>query len=78
MVADPELVTAVAQSWRVPADAPLRVVALDPKPVYPWSAVWRADSLHPSLTTVLVALRSVATATAGELSVASGPSAARP
>jgi DNA-binding transcriptional LysR family regulator len=57
VAAEPELVTAIVADWPVRSDAGVRVVALEPAPQFPWYAVWRTESPHPSLPRVLSALR---------------------
>jgi hypothetical protein len=54
---DPALVTLVVASWPLAAYSGVRVVPLQPAPRYPWYAVWRAASTHPSLLRLLRVLR---------------------
>jgi DNA-binding transcriptional LysR family regulator len=57
IAADPTVVAPVVASWPVPRRADLRIVPLRPTPHYPWYAVWRTATAHPSLPRVLRGLR---------------------
>jgi DNA-binding transcriptional LysR family regulator len=57
VAAEPELVCAIVADWPVSDAAGVCVVAVRPAPEFPWYAVWRTESPHPSLPRVLGALR---------------------
>jgi DNA-binding transcriptional LysR family regulator len=54
---DPALLVPVVASWPLAGRRDVRVVPLRPTPRFPWYAVWRTASAHPSLPRVLRALR---------------------
>lgn len=54
---DPALVAPVVATWPLVGQADVRAVPLQPAPHFPWYAVWRRTSAHPSLPRVLRALR---------------------
>jgi hypothetical protein len=54
---DPSRVTPVVATWPLSNRRGVRVVRLRPAPQYPWYAVWRTASPHPSLLRVLGWLR---------------------
>jgi DNA-binding transcriptional LysR family regulator len=54
---DPTVVAPVAATWPLTGRADVRVVPLRPAPHFPWYAVWRTTSAHPSLPRILRALR---------------------
>ena len=56
VAADPSAVTLVVATWPV-SNPGARVVPLRPAPRYPWYAIWRTASPHPSLARVLRSLR---------------------
>jgi DNA-binding transcriptional LysR family regulator len=57
VAADPALVAPFVATWPLAARTDVRVVPVLPAPQYPWYAVWRTASAHPSLPRVLRALR---------------------
>lgn len=57
VAADPALLAPVVASWPLTGRAGVRVLPLRPTPRFPWYAVWRTASAHPSLPLVLRALR---------------------
>lgn len=61
VAADPALVAPVVATWLLESPD-VRVVPLHPTPRFPWHAVWRTDSAHPSLPRVLRALRAASRA----------------
>jgi DNA-binding transcriptional LysR family regulator len=54
---DPALIAPVVATWPLAGRAGVRLIPLRPAPRYPWYAVWRTASAHPSLPPVLRALR---------------------
>lgn len=54
---DPALIVPVVSTWPLAAFPNVRLVPISPAPRYPWHAVWRTASTHPSLPRVLRALR---------------------
>jgi DNA-binding transcriptional LysR family regulator len=58
VAADPAILAPVVATWPLAERKGVRAVALRPAPHFPWYAVWRTASVHPSLPPVLRALRS--------------------
>jgi DNA-binding transcriptional LysR family regulator len=58
VAADPAILAPVVATWPLAEHKGVRAVALRPAPHFPWYAVWRTASVHPSLPAVLRALRS--------------------
>ena len=54
---DPAVVSPVGATWPLHDRDGVKVIPLRPTPHYPWHAVWRTASAHPSLPPVLRALR---------------------
>jgi DNA-binding transcriptional LysR family regulator len=54
---DPTLILPVVSTWPLATRTDVRVLPLSPAPRYPWHAVWRTASTHPSLPRILRALR---------------------
>ena len=54
---DPAVIAPVVSTWPLADRTDVRVLPLHPAPQYPWYAVWRTASTHPSLPRVLRALR---------------------
>ena len=54
---DPSVVSPVGATWPLRHREGVKVIPLRPTPHYPWHAVWRTASPHPSLPPVLRALR---------------------
>lgn len=57
VASDPALVAPVVATWPLAGQGDVRAVPLHPAPHFPWYAVWRSTSAHPSLPRVLRALR---------------------
>lgn len=55
--ADPSALTMVAATWPLSDRPGVRVVPVHPAPQYPWYAIWRTASPHPTLPGVLRSLR---------------------
>jgi hypothetical protein len=58
VASDPSVITMVVATWPLSNRSGVRVIPLQPAPQYPWYAVWRTASPHPSLARVLRSLRS--------------------
>ena len=54
---DRDLLAPVVATWPLDGAAGVRVVALRPTPLYPWSAVWRTAGQHPTLPRLVRAVR---------------------
>jgi hypothetical protein len=46
---DPRRFALFGRDWRVPAEATIRLISLEPTPCYLWSLVWREGDRHPLL-----------------------------
>jgi len=57
VASDPSAFAPVVATWPLSNRREVRVIALRPAPQYPWHAVWRTASRHPSLARVLRWLR---------------------
>ncbi|MDR0343458.1 MAG: hypothetical protein LBI49_10100, partial [Nocardiopsaceae bacterium] len=56
VASDPSALTLVVATWPLSHRDDVRVVPLHPAPHYPWYAIWRSASPHPSLARVLRSL----------------------
>lgn len=57
VASDASAVTLVGATWPLSNHDGVRVIPLYPAPQYPWYAIWRTNSQHPSLTRLLHWLR---------------------
>jgi DNA-binding transcriptional LysR family regulator len=54
--ADPGTVTLVPAGWPLPQNRGLRLVPIQPAPLFPWYAIWRTATAHPLVPRLIQAL----------------------